>query len=362
MNILQAIMVAPCLVGMLTALASAQSTQAIDIQWHDGAEFGVEGAGWTDVQAPYRRFPASAKGKVPEAVWDLSQQSAGLCIRFVTDSKQVMVRWSLTGTNLAMPHMPATGVSGVDLYCRKRDGSWVFVKNGRPEKPDGNEMTAYLPADRALQAECLLYLPLYNGVKKLEIGVPAGRTIQKAPARPEAKRDPIVYYGTSIAQGGCASRPGMAFTAILGRALDRPVINLGFSGSGRMESTVADLLAEVHPRLYVIDCLWNMGNLSDSEFTQRLTTLIGTIRKTNPTTPILFVGQSQIQIDSPPPAHEVLQEKVVTAMRDPNIHILPGHDLMGSDGEGTVDGCHPNDLGMMRQATILIPVLEKLVR
>lgn len=362
MNILQAISVAPFVLGMFTALASAQSTQGTEIQWHDGATFGVEGAGWTDAQAPYNRFPAKAQGTVPPAVWDLSQQSAGLCIRFVTDAKQVMVRWSLTGTNLAMPHMPATGVSGVDLYCRRRDGSWIFVKNGRPEKPADNEMTAYLPGPRGGSSECLLYLPLYNGVKNLKIGIPSSHTIDNAPARPEAKREPIVYYGTSIAQGGCASRPGMAFTAILGRALDRPVINLGFSGSGRMESAVSDLLAELHPRIYVIDCLWNMGNLSDSEFTQRLTTLISTIRKTNPTTPILFVGQSQIQTENPPPTHETLQQEVAIGLHDPNIHVLPGHDLMGFDGEGTVDGCHPNDLGMMRQAQVLIPVLEKLVR
>ncbi len=363
MTILQALLIVPLLLAALPAVpALAATTQPTEIQWHDGATFGIEGAGWTNEQSPYYRFPASAQGKVSDAVWDLGQQSAGLCIRFVTDSKQVMVRWDLTGSNLAMPHMPATGVSGVDLYCRKRDGSWIFVKNGRPEKQAGNEMTTYLPGDRNPQAECMLYLPLYNGVKKLEIGVPTGRTIEKAPARPEPKREPIVYYGTSIAQGGCASRPGMAFTAIIGRALDRPVINLGFSGSGRMESSVADLLAELHPRVYVIACLWNMGNLSDDEFTQRLTTLISTIRKTNPVTPILFVGQSQIQIDSPPPGHEVLQEKVATGMHDANIHTLPGHDLMGFDGEGTVDGCHPNDLGMMRQAQILIPVLEKLVR
>lgn len=362
MNILHAIIIAPCLVAVLAAVASAQSTQVADIQWHNGATFGVEGAGWADPQTPYNRFPAKAQGTVPQSVWDLSQQSAGLCIRFITNSNKVMVRWSLTGANLAMPHMPATGVSGVDLYRREQDGSWFFVKNGRPEKQADNEMTAYLPGGKEGNRECLLYLPLYNGVKKLEIGIPAGKMIDNAPARPEAKRDPIVYYGTSIAQGGCASRPGMAFTAIIGRALDRPVINLGFSGSGRMESAVSDLLAELHPRIYVIDCLWNMGGLKDDEFAERVKTLISTIRKTNPTTPILFVGQSQIQIDSPPPAYEKLQEQIALEQHDPNIHVLPGHDLMGFDGEGTVDGCHPNDLGMMRQAQVLIPVLEKLVR
>ena len=139
-----------------------------------------------------------------------------------------------------------------------------------------------LPAGRR---EFLLYLPLYNGVSSVELGVPEGRTIEKTAARAEGRRKPIVFYGTSITQGGCASRPGMVHTAILGRRLDRPVINLGFSGSGRMEPEMATLLAELDPAVYVLDCLPNM---SAAEVAERVEPFVRTLRKAHPQTPIVM--------------------------------------------------------------------------
>ena len=206
--------------------------------WHDCKEIGVEGKGWTDTLSFYDRLPAKAQGKAPASVWSLSQLSAGLCVRFTTDAPSIQVRWTLLGNDAAaMPHMPATGVSGVDFYVKDRradDGSLWATDGRRPERTR--------PASRVPPGEqYLLYLPLYNGVKSVEIGIPKGRKIAAAAASSHQK--PIVIYGTSITQGGCASRPGMAWTSIVGRRLDMPVINLGFSGSGKMEPEMADLLA-----------------------------------------------------------------------------------------------------------------------
>ena len=237
---------------------------------------------------------------MPEGVWGWGKHSAGLCVRFQTTAHTLSVRWELTSDSLAMPHMPATGVSGVDVYRRAADHSWQFVQNGRPTARTGNEMTANLPSS-ASPTECLVYLPLYNGVRRVEIGVPADAKIEKAAPRPAAKRRPIAYYGTSIAQGGCASRPGNAHVAMLGRMLDRPMINLGFSGSGRMEPSVSQFLAELDPAVFVIDCLWNIGGITDEEFTSRVTTLVENIRKSRPHTPILFVGMSLIHPGPEPP-------------------------------------------------------------
>ena len=352
-------------IAILAGLSASRCADAQgDLAWHDATEFQIEGRGWTDTESPYDRLPAHAKGSVPDGVWGLSKQSAGLCVRFQTSAHSVSVRWELTSENLAMPHMPATGVSGVDLYRRAADGSWRFVQNGRPSGRTGNLMTAGLPA-ASTPTECLLYLPLYNGVRKVEIGVPAGATIEKAPLRPETKQRPIVYYGTSIAQGGCASRPGMAHTAILNRLLDRPIINLGFSGSGRMEPAVSTLLAELDPALYIIDCLWNIGAMPEPEFTSRLTTLVETIRKAHPRTPILFVGQSQIHTELPMSRIEKLQETLVKRLRargTVGLSLCAGKNLMGSDGDGTVDGVHPNDLGMRRQADAMAPIVADLLR
>lgn len=352
------------ILGLLAIPCGASEAAEGDVVWHAATEFEIEGQGWTDTLSPYDRLPARAKGSVPESVWGLGRQSAGIAVRFQTDARTVSVRWELTSDNLAMPHMPATGVSGVDLYRRAADKSWQFVQNGRPSARTGNVMSANLPASTAA-SECLLYLPLYNGVKRVEIGVPSGAKIEKAVPRPPAKRRPIACYGTSIAQGGCASRPGNAHVAMLGRMLDRPMINLGFSGSGRMEPAVSHLLSELDPALFVIDCLHNIGGISDEEFTSRVTTLVQNIRKSRPQTPILFVGFSEIHPGAAPSHFEQLQDKVVkdlTSAGTPGLSLCPGRILLGSDGDGTVDGTHPNDLGFRRHADALAPILASLLR
>src|SRR5690606_23832370 len=183
-------------------------------------------------------------------------------VRFATDSPDISTRWTLTSDRMALTHMPATGVSGLDLYVRL-DGGWRWLAVGQPRRGKTNTValvSGLPPAKR----EYLLYLPLYNGVSSVELGIPEGKTISKAPPRTVK---PVVFYGTSITQGGCASRTGMVHTAILGRWLDCGVINLGFSGNGKMEPEMADLLAELDPSVYVLDCLPNMNS---SEVTERV--------------------------------------------------------------------------------------------
>jgi hypothetical protein len=360
----KAVLLPLLILNLVAALGMRCAAQAEPI-WHDATEFEIEGRGWTETESPYDRLPKRAKGVVPASVWGLSKHSAGLAVRFQTNARAVQVRWDLVSDTLAMPHMPATGVSGVDLYRRAANGGWEFVQNGRPTGKTGNHVTANLPGAAADQTECLLYLPLYNGVSKVEIGTAPGTSLSKPAPRPEAKRQPIVYYGTSIAQGGCASRPGMAHVAILGRMLDRPMINLGFSGSGKMEPEVAKFLAELDPALFVIDCLWNIGGITGSEMYAKVAALVDAIRLAHPNAPILFVGQSVIHVAQAPSGLEKLQEAAVKQLRDKGVKQLytcPGKNLLGSDGDGTVDGVHPNDLGMRRQADDLKPVLERLLR
>jgi lysophospholipase L1-like esterase len=340
-------------------VADAGVAKAAEPVWVDAAALRVEGRGWADVETPYDRLPAHARSKAPQSVWGLSKQSAGIAIRFRTTASHVSVRWSVTSAGLDMPHMPATGVSGVDLYQRTA-GGWSFVQNGRPTGAEGNRMTATLLAGPS-PAECLLYLPLYNGCRKVEIGVEPPAKLEPAAPR---RAGPIVAYGTSITQGGCASRPGMAYTAIVGRMLEREVINLGFSGAGLMEPAVADLLAELDPAVYVIDCLWNMGGLPDAEIEARVQNLARTLRKAHPRTPILFVGQSQIRRDAHPTHPSRVQEEAVRALQAEGVSglfLLPGSALL-TDDEGTVDGCHPNDHGMMDHAKALAPAVKRLLK
>ncbi|MBP7049711.1 MAG: nucleoside hydrolase [Phycisphaerae bacterium] len=351
------------LVVLVAFLLDPGLVTAQEVQWQDAASLEVEGKGWAQTANPFDRLPDWAQSKVSPAVWGLSKHSAGICVRFVTDANAVSVRWSLTSESLAMPHMPATGVSGVDLYARLADGSWRFVGNGRPGKAEGNLATFKFPDGAKGSRECLLYLPLYNGTKSLEIGIPSGAHLDPPAPRPEGLRKPIVVYGTSIAQGGCASRPGMAWPAILGRLLDRPVINLGFSGSGTMEPPVAEVLADLDPAAYVIDCTWNMG-VGQEAYMDRVGQLVRTIRKAHPVTPILFVGQSHLRPEAHPTELTLRQETAVQALQKEGVEgliLVPGADLIGHDGEGTVDGVHPNDLGMDRQARSLLPIVSEAV-
>lgn len=345
------------LLGAVSALA--------EVVWRDAATLTVEGRGWEVTDAPFQRLPNAAKATVPGHVWDLGRSSAGISIRFRTQADRIDTRWDLTSASLAMPHMPATGVSGLDLYVR--DGSsrtWQFVQNGRPTGQLTNTVQ-FRVGSNAVVREFLLYLPLYNGVTRLDLGVDSSFALEPIPAEAlAAQRRPIALYGTSIVQGGCASRPGLAWPAILGRHLDRPVINLGFSGAGRMEPAVVDVLADLDPALFIIDCLWNIGDQRSPEIEARVTHLATSLRQRRPSTPLLFVGQSDIRNERHPTGATKAQERAILALQSAGmkgLHLVPGNLLLGFDREGTVDGVHPNDLGMMRHADALTPIVQALL-
>ena len=310
----------------------------------------------------YGRLPAKAEKIVPAPVWNLSQNSAGLLTRFQTNATAIHVRYTLTNDQIKMPHMPATGVSGIDLYALDGESHWRWVSVNRP--PDSKEQKAVLIADLDPEMRTYTaYLPLYNGVEKLEFGVPDGASL--APIAPRTEK-PIVFYGTSITHGASASRPGMCHTAILGRRLDRPVINLGFSGNGKMEPEVGALLAEIDPATYVIDCLPNM--VAD-EVAARTEPLVRQLREARPDTPIVLVEDRTYAYawvkQSARERHRLSRAALVHAYDNlvaggiRNLHYIPGADLLGQDGDGTTDGSHPNDLGFMRQADAFEPVLRE---
>ncbi len=337
--------------------------QEPELVWTDVADWRLEGRGFAGRKAPYDRLPAAAEGVVPPAVWNLARQSAGIAVRFASDTAAVHVRYRLTNDRLAMAHMPATGVSGVDLYARDGRGRLRWVQVTRPAQRD---VTARIIGNLAPERrQWMLYLPLYNGVELLELGLPRGAALEQLPPPPGK---PIVVYGTSIAQGACASRPGMAWTAIVGRTLDREVINLGFSGNGRMEAEVGRFLAELDPSVFVVDCLPNMTPVQVAE---RTVPLVRQLRAARPTTPILLVedrtfGNAWVQ-PSVQEAHAARRLALRTAVAElratgvPGVHLLNGAPLLGDDDEATTDGSHPNDLGMTRQASAVIEALTPLL-
>lgn len=345
--------------------AEPQVTPKVDggVAWYDVSQWGVEGKGWTQTERYYDRLPAKAKGVVRDAVWNLSRHSAGMCARFTTDAQTISARYTLLSPNVAMPHMPATGVSGLDLYAKDDQGTWRWLAVTRPTAK--TFQGAFLEGIAPGRREYTVYLPLYNGVDSLEIGVPAGAVFE--PIAPRSGK-PILFYGTSITHGACASRPGMAYPSILGRRLDRPVINLGFSGNGKMEPEVGALLVELDPAVYVIDCLPNMNA---EAVAQRADPLVRQLRETRPTTPILLVedrsftnaplrpGQQKHHADSRAALKAAYERLVASGVKD--LHYLDGEHLLGDDSEAATDGSHPSDLGMFRMADAFEKALRPLV-
>lgn len=349
-------------VSKLDPAMGTNKAAAAELEWHDVTTWGAEGRILPDQERKrwFDRLPASAEGKVTPSVWSLSRDSAGMVVRFKTNAEAIHVHYKVMKSVLGLPHMPATGVSGVDLYARDQDGrwKWVFVTKPSTQEMKVEIIKGLAPGEREYAA----YLPLYNGTEFLKIGVPKGSKFSGL--APRAK--PIVFYGTSITHGACASRPGMVHTGILGRRLDMPVANMGFSGNGRMDQAVGDYLVQVDAACYVIDCLPNM---QPAMVTEKCVPLVKQLRAAKPNTPIILVEDRRFTNDWITPAkhqfhtdnHAALKAAYDSLIKDgvKNLHYIPGDHLYGDDTEGATDASHASDLGFMRQADIFEPVLRK---
>src|SRR5947209_5507978 len=349
-----------------TPLLAQTPAPAAELEWIDAKKLTVGGLGFKDVKLPYGRLPGRAEGVVPAAVWNLSRDSAGALVRFTAATTEIHARWTVTNKNLAGANITAIASSGLDLYARTDAGKWRWLGVGQPKFPDTT--AALISGIPAAEREFMVYLPLRNGVTSLEFGVPKGATIKPAPVRAAGSK-PIVFYGTSITHGIGASRAGMTHVAMLGRAFNREVINLGFSGNGRMEPEVLRFVAELDPAVFVLDCLPNMGAQLVAE---RTAPGVKILRESHPTTPIVLVEDRNIQtgflVEARRKAndanHAALREAfaALQAAKAPSVYYLEGANLLGDDGEGTVDGSHPTDLGFTRQAAeferVLRPVLK----
>lgn len=352
----------PALTCLVTLLAAAQWS------WHNPLTAGFtviqNQAFASDSPNGYNRLPLRAKDKVTKGVWGQSRQSAGLAVYFRSDAREIKVKYTMTGAR-SMAHMPATGVSGIDLYRVTPEGEWqrcwgtyalgdtatYTFKNTVENRRYGQEY------------EYRLYLPLYNTVTWLEIGTPNGTNFEFMPVE---KEKPMVVYGTSIAQGACASRPGTAWTNILQRRLDYPLINLGFSGNGLLAPEVIDLINEIDARLYILDCLPNLTNCKEEEIVKLTSDAVNKIRSRHDA-PILLIdhiGYSNMASDSAATAEidkanranrRAFENLVNAGVR--NLHHLKREDL-GFDQDCWVDYIHPSDLGMKHQAD----AVEKTVR
>ena len=342
------------------------------MQWTDPLEAGfpvVQGRWWhSELTDSYHRFPNRLKDELPAAVWSHGLQTAGLSIRFRSQSPVIEVRYT-TGSGLRqMQHWPFTGCGGLDLYATDRRGTlrWCAGK-----LTQGDTIRAvfdkidYHEADPRYGYEFELFLPMFVEVTGMQIGVPEGQTLTLLPITDEA---PVVFYGTSIAHGGCASRPGMAWVNILRREMKFPIVSLGFSGSGRLEPSVFKALAEIDAKAFVIDCMPNMTGRQD--IAELVVGGVETLRRSSQA-PILLVEHAGYPGESTSDwrrtAYAETNEQLRAAYEQlraagcRGIYYLP-HDRFTLRMDDTVDGTHPNDLGMRHLADAYERALRKILR
>lgn len=337
--------------------------------WHapDEPPFRLAGFPFFDRDRVYRRMPLHPAEKLPEAVDKLADCTAGGCVHFVTDSPEIRVRTELLG-GAKMDHMPATGEAGFDLY-RGRPGRMVYAGTTRFQRTDLFYNASLFKTADAKPANYVLNFPLYSGVRKVLVGVKEGSRLMAPP--PFKFKGRVVVYGSSITQGGCASRPGMCYTHILSRRLNAEFVNLGFSGSGRGEPEVARVVASIgHPALFVLD--YEANCVSTDKYRETLPVFVDVLRKAHPETPLLIVSRIPFARDIWDVKELVerkkrlrFQKELVRGLSrrgDRRVFFLDGSSFLGRNfDECTVDGVHPTDLGFMRMADGMEKTIKRIL-
>ncbi|MCF7763018.1 MAG: SGNH/GDSL hydrolase family protein [Verrucomicrobia bacterium] len=322
----------------------------------------VSGLAWFSEDAPVlRRLPARLKESFRPAVWSQAQQPSGGRIRFATDSRTIAVAARNPDTS-TMHHMTLVGQSGLDLYVNGR-----YLNSAWPDK-EGRIAREWTVGEDRIFREITLYLPLYKGIALEEIVIEPGSTLR--PATPFSQIRPVVYYGSSITQGGCAENPGLSYQAIVSRRLNVDFINLGFSGNGLGDPDVATAIAEIDASCFVLD-YW--ANPSPEVYRQTLPGFVQTLRAKHPQTPILIPGPYYFPAEAVDPKTKSRQEEKRTIARefvkarreagDSAIAFVDGFGMLSPDQvEGLVDGVHANSIGFYFCANGLEPHLRKALR
>lgn len=343
---------------MALALMASMTTTAQQVKWMnpmDGDEPYISGRAWNkEMGRTYDRLPDRFEKLLPKNVWSLKAHTAGVIVRFVSNSKTIRVRYGCLSNNYNGFNMTGIDKSGVDLYGKNPDGDihWIATHMSWKMQADTARMEwqNLTYANKGRGAEFTLYLPNYNGVKWLEVGVDEGSQFQFLHQSPER---PIVVYGSSIIQGASPSRPGMAITNIVERELEYPVINLGFSGSARMEPAMFDMLSEIDARAYIIDAMPNSFNLQDTEIIKRAKEGVMKLRAKSQA-PIMLC-------ECHPTPDSVMRANVKAKYDRGNVALRRAYDELRAAGVSNlfylsksdirfgedymVEGSHPNDLG-----------------
>ncbi|MDE6135623.1 MAG: SGNH/GDSL hydrolase family protein, partial [Muribaculaceae bacterium] len=360
---------------IMAAATVAFAEEKTEKPWRyvDAKELRIINKGWDNTLRDYTRIPAWLQDSVRPDLWERSQCSTGIGVRFATNSSRIGVRYELLW-NTHMIHMADTGLKGTDLYVFEGDSVWRHANTNRPYVKDKEtkivESTYMSNLDTTRMTEYMVYLPLYDGVNRLEIKVDDGALITsgKPELIPADRR--IVAYGTSILQGGCASRTGMCATNILSRELNAEVVNIGISGEGKMDACMARAMAQIPDvDIFLLDPVPNCTEMMCDTLTYDF---VNIIRKARPDVPVVMVEgpiYPYARYDSHfgnylPRKNAAFRRNYekLKAENPDNLYYVESTELDGPEDDGTVDGIHLTDLGFRHYADKLLPVLRKILK
>ena len=309
----------------------------------------------------FTRMPPEIAKNISEGVYTLCHRTAGGRVRFGTNSPYIAISVQLPSI-CPMPHMPLSGSAGFDLYTFS-DNVYRYEHSFIPsnEAVDGYEAIYYF--EDAAMRDITINFPLYNDVSELYIGVSENSVISEGEKYINEK--PVVYYGSSITQGGCASRPGNSYQGMLSRRFNIDFVNLGFSGCAKGERLMADYISGMDMSCFVFDYDHNAQSVEFLEKTHA--SMFDIIREKNPDLPIIMLSRPDIRKSDETDERFGVIEKTYNAAKqrgDKNVYLIDGRNIMRNlaGDSGTVDGCHPNDLGFFCMAESIGAVLEKILK
>lgn len=332
---------------------SASRSNSTTLQYINAQHLLLQGRAASIPSQGYNRIDTNLLKKIPSHVAGLSKNTAGLQVDFITNSTTIAFKWTLEKYSL-LPNMTPIAKNGLDLYGFNHN-RLQFVATAAPTGAH-SEKIAVSHLDGQMR-HYRVYLPLYGSLTELFVGIDSGAVIQT----PKLVRQPkIVIYGTSITQGASASRPGLAYPAILSRHLNATVYNMGFSGSGKMEPEMAPVIGHMPADLYILDCVPNM---TASLLQQRVVPFVHLLRQLKPATPILILESpiretsywNQEVQKSMAAQNQAIHEAYLRLQKEglKNIYYQDASGFTGFDHEATIDGTHLTDLGFKRLTTIL---------
>lgn len=330
-----------------------------------------------ETERTYARLPRYVKDSIPEGreLWDRQQCSSGIGVRFATNSTRIGFKYTLYW-DTHMIHMADTGLKGTDLYILEGDSVWRHVNTNRPyvkKDENGNKTklveSTYVSNLDGKMHEYVIYFPLYDGIEDFSVKVDSGAVITKGSPEVINANRRIVAYGTSILQGGCASRTGMAATNIIGRELNCEVVNLGFSGEGKQDTYIARAMATIPDvDVFLLDPVPNCTEMMCDTLTYNF---VKTLRALRPDVPIVMLEgpiYPYARYDSffgkyLPKKNDAFRRNYerLKAENPNNLYYVTSEGLDGPEDDGTVDGIHLTDLGFLHYANKMIPILRPLL-